>query len=197
MQETENPKFQQIVSTARNLFTRFGTRRVSIEEVCREAGVSKMTFYKYFRNKTELVQFILNQIAQQALDRYNGIMEQDVPYSEKVKQIIQMKLDQTEGLTTEFIKDFVNNAEPEIAEWYQRMVQERMMLFLNHLRQAQRDGSIRSDLNPEFIVYIMNRMIEMTYDDNLVRLYESPKALTAELMNFLFYGMLPRTKGEF
>jgi hypothetical protein len=27
-------------------------------------------------------------------------------------------------------------------------------------------------------------------------LYESPKALTAELMNFLFYGMLPRTEGE-
>ena len=197
MQETENPKFLQIVSTARNLFTRFGTRRVSVEEVCREAGVSKMTFYKYFRNKTELVQFILNQIAQQALDRYNGIMEQDVPYSEKVKQIIQMKLDQAEEVTTEFIKDFVNNAEPEIAEWYQRMVQERMMLFLNHLREAQRDGSVRSDLNPEFIVYIMNRMIEMAYDDNLVRLYESPKALTAELMNFLFYGMLPRTKGAF
>jgi len=197
MEEIDNPKFLQIVSTARNLFTRFGTRRVSIEEVCHEAGVSKMTFYKHFRNKTELVQFILNQIAQQALDRYNGIMEQDVPYSEKVKQIIQMKLEQTEGLTTEFIKDFVNNAEPEIAEWYQRMVQERMMLFLNHLREAQRDGSVRSDLNPEFIVYIMNRMIEMAYDDNLVRLYESPKALTAELMNFLFYGMLPRTEGEF
>jgi len=159
--------------------------------------VSKMTFYKHFRNKTELVKFILNQIAQQALNRYNGIMEQDVPYSEKVKQIIHMKLDQTEGLTTEFIKDFVKNAEPEIAEWYQRMVQERMMLFLNHLREAQRDGSVRSDLNPEFIVYIMNRMIEMVYDDNLVRLYESPKELTAELMNFLFYGILPRTEGEF
>ena len=197
MEETENPKFQQIVSKARGLFMRFGIHRVSVEEVCREAGVSKMTFYKHFRNKTELVQFILNQIAQQALDRYNGIMDQDVPYSEKVKQIIQMKLDQTEEVTTEFIKDFVNNAEPEIAEWYQRVVQERMMLFLNHLREAQRDGSLRSDVNPEFIVYIMNRMIEMVYDDNLVRLYESPKELTAELMNFLFYGILPRKEGEF
>ena len=197
MQEFKNPKFQQIVSTARSLFTRFGIHRVSIEEVCREASVSKMTFYKHFRNKTELVQFILNQIAHQALDRYNGIMDQDVPYSEKVKQIIQMKLDQAEEVTTEFIKDFVHNAEPEIAEWYQRMVQERMMLFLNHLREAQRDGSIRSDVNPEFIIYIMNRMIEMVYDDNLIRLYESPKAMTAELMNFLFYGILPRTKREF
>jgi len=27
---------------------------VSVEELCREAGASKMTFYKYFANKAEL-----------------------------------------------------------------------------------------------------------------------------------------------
>jgi hypothetical protein len=28
---------------------------VSVEELCREAGASKMTFYKYFANKAELI----------------------------------------------------------------------------------------------------------------------------------------------
>jgi hypothetical protein len=28
---------------------------VSVEELCREAGASKVTFYKYFANKAELI----------------------------------------------------------------------------------------------------------------------------------------------
>ena len=31
---------------------------MTVEEVCREAAVSKMTFYKYFQNKVELVRTI-------------------------------------------------------------------------------------------------------------------------------------------
>lgn len=190
MKKTENPKFRQIVETARSLFMRFGIRRVSVEEICHEANVSKMTFYKYFKNKNELVRHIFDQIAQEALDRYNGIMAQDVWYSEKAKQIIQMKLDQAEVMSTEFIRDFLHSADPEIAAWYQKIVQERMGLFLRHFKEAQENGDIRSDVKPEFILYMINRMIEMVDDDRLVQLYDTPKELTHEVMNFLFYGIL-------
>jgi AcrR family transcriptional regulator len=190
MKKTENPKFRQILETARSLFMRFGIRRVSVEEICREANVSKMTFYKFFKNKNELVRYIFDQIALEALSRYNGIMAQDVRYSEKAKQIIQMKLDQAEVMSTEFIRDFLHSTDSEIAAWYQQLVQERMQLFLQHFKEAQEKGDIRSDVKPEFILYIINRMIEMVDDDRLVQLYDTPKELTHEVMNFLFYGIL-------
>jgi AcrR family transcriptional regulator len=41
----------QITETAIRLFSQFGTKRVTIEEICRTAGVSKVTFYKHFKNK--------------------------------------------------------------------------------------------------------------------------------------------------
>ena len=194
MKKTENPKLRQIVITARSLFMRYGIRRVTVEEICREASVSKMTFYKYFKNKNELVKYIFEQIAQEALDRYKGIMAQEVPYSEKAKQIIQMKLDQAEVMSTEFIRDFLHSGDPEIAAWYQRIVQERMQLFLQHFQEAQEKGDIRADVKPEFILYMINHMIEMVDDDRLIQLYDTPKELTHEVMNFLFYGILRKNK---
>ncbi len=56
----------------------------------------------------------------------------------------------------------------------------------------QERGDIRSDIKLEFIVFILNHLLEIAADERLVRLYDSPEAMTAELMNFFFYGILPR-----
>ncbi len=92
MKNKKNFKLQQIVKTAHDLFFRFGIRRVSIEEICRTANVSKMTFYKHFKNKNELVKFLMNEIYEQAFKQYYEIMDQDIPYAEKIEQVIQWKL---------------------------------------------------------------------------------------------------------
>ena len=196
MQDEENPKFQQLVATASDLFMRHGIRRISVEEICREAGVSKMTYYKYFKNKNELVRFILDQIAKRGLERYDKIMAQDVPYRKKVEQLIQMKLDQAERMTPEFLKDFMHNPDPEIARWYGELMQLRMKLLLENFTQAKKNGDIRADCKPEFIMYMLHQMTEMIDDERLAGLFESTKELTEELTKFFFYGILANDKDE-
>jgi AcrR family transcriptional regulator len=196
MQDEENPKYIQIVTTASSLFMRHGIRRISVEEICREAGVSKMTYYKYFKNKNELVHFILDQIAKKALKQYKGIMAQDVPYRKKVEQLIQMKLDMAERMTPEFLKDFMHNPDPEIARWYEELMQIRMKLLLENFIQAQKDGDVRGDYKPEFIMYMLYRMTEMVDDERLTGLYGSTKELTEELTKFFFYGILASDENE-
>ena len=46
--------YQILFSTAKNLFFKFGLRRVSVEEICIKASVSKMTFYRNFNNKEHI-----------------------------------------------------------------------------------------------------------------------------------------------
>ncbi|MCJ7802330.1 MAG: TetR/AcrR family transcriptional regulator, partial [Candidatus Marinimicrobia bacterium] len=60
--DSESPKFKQIVETANDLFMRFGVKRITIEEICKTAKVSKMTFYKFFKNKIELAEYIIFSI---------------------------------------------------------------------------------------------------------------------------------------
>ena len=56
-------KEEQIIETAETLFHKFGFKKVSMDEIAREAGVTKKTIYAYFPSKEELLKyFILQEI---------------------------------------------------------------------------------------------------------------------------------------
>lgn len=49
-----------IIKTAGEMFFRLGIRSVSIDDICRELGMSKKTFYVYFASKDELIEQMLS-----------------------------------------------------------------------------------------------------------------------------------------
>jgi AcrR family transcriptional regulator len=191
----KSKKHQQIIDTARDLFWHHGIRRVSVEEICQTADVSKMTFYKYFKNKIDLVLFILNKTFLEGIAKYKSIMAQNIPYSEKIKEVIQMKLELTRDISQEMLKDWMQDSIPEVAELMQRIKQENFKLLLDDMVAAQNKGEIRKDINLQFILYFLNKMIEMAADEQMISMYESTQSLTAELINLFFYGILTKNGG--
>jgi len=188
----KSKKYQLIIKTSRDLFMRYGIKRVTVEEICETAGVSKMTFYKHFKNKLDLALLILNIEIEEGINRYKRIMDQDVPYSEKAKEIIKMKLESSEDISQEMLKDLMSSAIPEVAELMHRISQENLELFFDDMVSAQKKGEIRSDINPKLIIYMLGQMQEMAADEWVLSMYESPQTLISEIINFFFYGILSR-----
>lgn len=186
----KSKKFHQIIETARDLFMRYGIKRITVEEICATASVSKMTFYKYFDNKIDLVLFILKQIYADAEKRYRDILAQDIPYSEKAGEIIKLKLESSKDFSQEMLGDLMQNSIDEVAEFIHKKKQENFRLFLDDMIAAQKKGEIHKDINPHFILYILDRMQEMLVDERVLNMYESPQALISELTNYFFYGIL-------
>lgn len=189
--EFENKKLQQLVDKAFDLFWKFGFTRVSIEELCQEAGVSKMTFYKHFKNKTDLVRFILHEMSEYSLKLYEDIMSEDIPFVEKVRKSVQLKLKQTENISEAFFNDFQRQNDPELLKVVQEQRISNIKVVTDWYIKAQKDGDVRQDIKPQFIIYFLNHMMEMVKDDNLVNMYNDPQDLIMELTNFFFYGLLP------
>ena len=48
-----------IIKVSGEMFFRLGIRSVSIDDICRELGMSKKTFYVYFESKDELIEQLL------------------------------------------------------------------------------------------------------------------------------------------
>ena len=188
----KNKKYQLIIETARDLFMRYGIKRVTVEEICETVGVSKMTFYKHFNNKLDLALFILNKEFEEGINRYKRIMDQDIPYSKKAKEIIQMKLEISDDISREMLKDFAASSIPEVAELMHRISQENLELFFDDMVSAQKKGEIRPDINPKLIIYMLGQMQEMAADEWVLSMYESPQTLISEITNFFFYGILSR-----
>lgn len=185
-------KREDILSTAKALFWKFGMKRVSIEEICRESGVSKMTFYKHFRNKNDLAICLLREIQESGLSQYRTIMAQDIAFPDKIEQTIRFKFEQTRDLSREFFEDLHRNAPDEVVAYFNRIYQENLQVILRDYTEAQKKGEIRQDVKPEFILYFLNQMMKMAEDPVLQSQYASVQDSIMELTRFFFYGILPR-----
>ncbi|MEJ2543003.1 MAG: TetR/AcrR family transcriptional regulator [Calditrichaceae bacterium] len=190
--QLKSDKQKQIIKTAQSLFWKYGMRRVSIEEICREANVSKMTFYKFFKNKVDLVKYILDKIMEDSSKEYQTIMNQDIPFHEKVAQTIDLKLRSVDKISPEFYADIHQNAVPEVSKHFQNISNRVLNLIVDDFKNAQRNGEVSKDLKIEFIMYQLEKLFAMAGDQKLISLYGSPQDLIMQLTRFFFYGILPR-----
>lgn len=60
-------KREQLISTAQGLFAREGYHATGIDRILAESGVAKMTLYKHFRSKDELILAVLEERERQTL----------------------------------------------------------------------------------------------------------------------------------
>jgi len=73
------PARERIVRTAHDLFYRDGVRATGIDRVIAEAGVTKVTFYRHFPSKNDLVQAFLELRHGQWMDWFTGALERHRP----------------------------------------------------------------------------------------------------------------------
>ena len=64
LEDRQSKKHHALLNTARKLFVAHGIKRVTVEEICRTADTSKMTFYRFFRNKDEIAKAVIDRIRQ-------------------------------------------------------------------------------------------------------------------------------------
>lgn len=190
---SQNTKYTSLVNAAERLFWKFGIKRITVDEICHEANISKMTFYKYFDNKIELAKHMLQIKMKQSMDKYREIMDSDIPFSEKIELSVQLKMEQTENISQEFLTDLYRNPYPELLELFDSLRKELLLEILKDFSRAQESGELRKDLKPEFIIYFMNHMFDMAKEKELISLYPDAQQLIMELTNFFFYGIMPRT----
>lgn len=187
---SQNKKYQDIYNTGKNLFWKYGMKRVSIEEICREASVSKMTFYKFFPNKVQLAKTILEDLMSKSVKEVDQLIESNIPFSKKLEKLFLMKLEGTKDLSMEFINDIYKNPESGLVEHMNVLKQKSLDVIVKFYKTAQKQGSIRKDVKIEFILALTNQIAVMIQDENLVSLYKQPQDFIMESMNVIFYGIV-------
>ena len=185
-------KRKQLMHTGKDLFFKYGIKRVTVEEICQEAGVSKMTFYKHFKNKNELVKTMIIDMTDEAMEKYRKLMDSGISFEEKVRETIRMKLEGTDQMSQEFFADYLPHAEPEMLEFVHQRMHMAMSQVIKDYAEAQKQGDIRQDIKIEFILWYLNKMLDLMEDEQLGRMYDTPQDLIMEMVNFFFYGIMPR-----
>jgi AcrR family transcriptional regulator len=183
-------KILQILSTAEDLFQKFGFKRITIEEICSKANVSKMTFYKYFPNKNELIKHLMNSWLKQVEKTINDFEGMDVPFTEKIKTLLRLKEESTGKISKEFMAEYMT-LDPDLQNFYKDFYARATEFFIDFIKKAQQKGEVRRDIKPEFLVAVLNKMLELAKDETLTSLYPRVTDFSLEINNFIYCGILP------
>lgn len=185
------PKQKKLMDTALALFQKRGFKSVTVEEICRTADVSKMTFYKHFRNKEDLVLQIIKNLYEGAIDKGKTILKSSKPHRERIADLLEWKIQMLDQFTPSMLLD-MKDFDPALVHFIQEKSSESLSLFEDFIRDGQKDGVFRENLNIGFLMHIFQILSNSFYSENLEQYFTSYEDYIREYLDFLFYGLTER-----
>lgn len=92
-EEKDNSTKDKIISVAIDLFAELPYEKVSIAQICKNAGVSNGIIYTYFKNKIELFQYLLEEVIRRIEHYFENIEGNDI--KERLESYININLELT------------------------------------------------------------------------------------------------------
>ena len=109
--------------------------------------------------------------------------------------MIEWKMNLLSEMSPEFIEEFIR-VDPVLKEFMQDYMQRSYKLFVDYIVDWQKNGDIRTEIRPEFIIAVLDKLMEVFGNDDLRKLYPGYAEFTLELHNLLFYGIVPRSDSK-
>ncbi|MDT8860211.1 TetR/AcrR family transcriptional regulator [Alkalihalobacillus sp. MEB130] len=208
--EMRNKNREEIIKAAQKLLLEKDFSEVKMKDICEIAGVSRVTFYKYFSTlddiafevQMKVIDEMVEYINKQTVERGTGL--------EKLESLLQIWLKFTFENPNHikyigFFDHYYNNNFPneDLAERYREFVMEgrrgRNILMDMYLKEGMEDGSIRPDIDPDKVGFtIFETTISL-----LQRLVTRGEVLKkehdldfSEIMNTVFAMVLQYVKKE-
>jgi AcrR family transcriptional regulator len=172
-----------IVSTAKELFMKHGVRRITINEICQKAGVSKVTFYRYFTNKQELAMLIRDSLMQEGFSRFDEISGREIRFAEKIDLMTEWRREFFSGMSADFIEDVFS------MEDMKEKFRDRL---LHVIRSAQQKGDIRKEISPELVWLVTEKMNELVTEGQWKSAVKDYGEYQGQMRLMFYHGLLTK-----
>ncbi len=174
---------KRLESTVLEIFSTTDFHRANLRELAKQAGVSFASIYKYYGNKEGLlfgtIDTVLKELAERLIDHLQGIEN----IKEKIRKAFWVELDFYErhpevGRILFLILPFRKWMEDETYK------QEKFVnVYVEVLRQGQRDGFLNPNVRPGVFLDIMHGIIMMRF---MMWIYRGQKESLLSNFNELF-----------
>jgi AcrR family transcriptional regulator len=181
-----------ILVAGKQLFWKFGFKKVTVEEICKNAGISKMTFYKYYQDKLTLAKSIYSIESNDGMMRFKEVMQSDKSADVKMEMIMKLKSEAVDSISKEFLMDFYTGDDTGLKQFIAEKTTENIGQIIEQFKHAQARGDFRQDFKPEFVMYVSQRFVDYINDTYLLELCGSPQEVIMELARLFTFGIAPK-----
>jgi AcrR family transcriptional regulator len=164
--EEMNKELENILQRVGELYTKYGIKSITMDDVARELGISKKTLYQYVVNKSDLVSKVLDYLLDQKNCDFKDLLSKDLNAIEELLEV---------GVyIIKSIKDYNPSTQYDLKKYYPELYtkfhdvrKERMhQAILINIEKGKEQGLYRTELDNEIIAKIQtSRFIHMSSDE--------------------------------
>lgn len=152
-------KKENVIKAARFLFSKYGYRKVSMDEIAGEANVSKKTIYTYFKDKNDLIRYFLVDEINEMNKLADEIDKKDIPFEDKIHELIMVQLDYRNnskllGTLLQEVEQGKLVIDEESQHILNKTIQEKLKIRLD---KAIKDGYVK-DCDTEIVAFLIYKI---------------------------------------
>ena len=157
-------KLTEILRETTKLFIKYGIRSLSMDDICRELGISKKTMYQYVSNKNELVVKVLEGIVNGAVCSIDMAKPQNLNAIDLLLWVSRHVAEKFQNFNPAMSFD-LNKYYPEEYKAFIKSNKEILAeLVKKNLQQGVDNGFYREDLDYDLIARLYVHNLETIQD---------------------------------
>lgn len=186
---------ENIVSAATEVFSRYGFKKTSMEDIARALRMGKSSIYYYFKGKEEIFQAVVDREANLLRVKVKEILESGLPVTEKLRSYVKMRMDLIKHLSNymEILKndDLMNL---ELTEKFRKKYDDEEITIVKQMLEEgiNRNEFKVKDLNLSALAIVTAmKGLEIPLVTSTMGV-ESLNMVIDDMLDILFYGIVKR-----
>ena len=181
----------KILNAAEALFIKHGINKVSVDDIARKAGVSKVTIYNLFGSKGNLVHDYRLAVVNRIASGFREILTWKKSYLERAQDMIQYWIDISDKYNIEAIdsSELLDGWEPQSDPKVKTFQEEFQDLFLEFIKEGKKLGNLNPDISDEAASIYLGIFIQgiKASPEIHAKFHRDPK-LAHDLFLLMLYG---------
>ncbi|AUD25917.1 TetR/AcrR family transcriptional regulator [Bacillus cereus group sp. BC251] len=159
---------KEILETAERLFLTKGYTKTTVNDILKEIGIAKGTFYHYFKSKVEVMDEIIMRIIKEDVAKAKVIVSNpNIPVLEKLFRVLMEQSPKSGDVKDKMIEQF---HQPNNAEMHQKSLVQSIIhlspVLTEILEQGIEEG-IFSTSYPQETIELLLSSAQVIFDDGL------------------------------
>lgn len=174
---------RDILERILSMFTRYGIRSITMDDIARELGISKKTLYHYFEDKNDLIKRVIDFDIMQSRKFLEEVHRSGLDAIEEIF-LVNDRIHQIRSrYNPTFYYDLKRYYPDTYLSWLNEKRQNMFNLIIGNLQKGKREGSYRKEINEHTIGKLYMARMEMLESNGII---DEPQALSAEFLQEIF-----------
>lgn len=186
----------KILTAAVELFSQYGFKTITMDDIARRAGISKKTLYQHFANKDEVVKESVMWYKNHIDGQCRALMsdtENAIEAMVRIKTMMDHSYKQTNPMAIMELQRYY----PEgFKAFRESLINQDLVSVKENLEQGIREGLYRENLNVDLVAkFHLESALLLMQPNLMVNDREDLKAVNYEITELFLYGIMT-PKGE-